>query len=273
MRDFFSKYRLFMIWGAALLLALFIYSLSIRSKERASLPERALLTLFSPLTRAVTAVDRFAGEVWCGYIDLVGVRAENVKLREAVKELNTREAANREALLAAVRLRELLGIKQQLRVPSVAATVIGADTTPWFATLLIDRGRGDGLREGMPVVATDGVVGQVVKVADSTARVLLLTDPASAVAGVVQRTRARGVVRGKGQGYCSLEFSLSNEEVAVGDLVVTSGVGGLYPKGLPVGEVTMVRKGSYGIFQTVDIRPTVNTSRLEEVLVLLNQSP
>jgi rod shape-determining protein MreC len=273
MRDFFAKYRVFMIWGSALLLSLFVYSLSIRDKEQASMPERALLTLFSPLTRAVTAMDRFAGGVWCSYVDLVGVRAENVKLREAVKELNTREAANREALLAAERLRELLGLRQQIKVPSVAATVIGADATPWFATFLIDRGAQDGLREGMPVVATDGIVGQVVKVADATARVLLLTDPASAVAGVVQRSRARGVVRGKGQGYCSLEFSLSNEDVAVGDLIVTSGVGGLFPKGLPVGEVTMVRKGSYGIFQAVDIRPTVNTSRLEEVLVLLKHAP
>jgi rod shape-determining protein MreC len=80
-------------------------------------------------------------------------------------------------------------------------------------------------------------------------------------------------VRGKGRGYCSLEFSLSNEDVTVGDVIVTSGVGGLFPKGLPVGEVTMVRKGNYGIFQTVDIRPAVNLSRLEEVLVLLKSTP
>jgi rod shape-determining protein MreC len=273
MRDFFLKYRLVIVWGAALLLTLFIYSLSIRHKEQASLPERVLLTLFSPLTRVVTAADRLVGGIWSDYVDLVGVRAENRQLREAVKELNTREVGNREALLAAGRLRELLGLRQQLKAPSLAATIIGADATPWFATLLIDRGQQDGLREGMPVVAPDGVVGQVVKVADTTARVLLVTDPASAVAGVVQRTRARGVVKGKGRGYCSLEFSLSNEEVTVGDIVVTSGVGGLFPKGLPLGEVTMVRKGNYGIFQTVDIRPTVNLSRLEEVLVLLKHAP
>lgn len=273
MRDFFLKYRLLMFWGAALLLTLLVYVSSIRDKEQASLPEKALLTLFSPLTRAVTATDRMVGGVWSDYINLVGVRAENRQLREAVKELNSREIANREALLEAERLRQLLGFKQRLQVPSLAATIIGADATPWFATLLIDRGQQDGLREGMPVVASDGVVGQVVKVADTSSRVLLMTDPASAVAGVVQRTRARGVVKGKGHGYCSLEFSLSAEEIKVGDIVVTSGVGGLFPKGLPLGEVTMVRKGSYGIFQTVDIRPTVNLSRLEEVLVLLKHGP
>lgn len=273
MRDFILKYRLIIVWGVALLLTLFVYSLSIRNKEQASLPERVVLTLFSPLNRATTAIDGFFGGIWSDYIDLVGVREENKRLREAVKELNTRETANREALQASERLSALLGLRQKLQSPSLAATVIGADATPWFATLLIDRGQEDGLREGMPVLAADGVVGQVVKVAATSARVLLITDPGSALAGVVQRSRARGVVRGKGRGYCSLEFSLSNEDVTVGDVIVTSGVGGLFPKGVPVGEVTMVRKGNYGIFQTVDIRPAVNLSRLEEVLVLLKSTP
>jgi len=103
--------------------------------------------------------------------------------------------------------------------------------------------------------------------------VLLLTDHASGIASVVQRSRARGVVKGKGGGLCSLEFSLRDEDVKVGDVVVTSGIGGIFPKGLVIGEVTMVRKGEYGIFQTISVRPAVNMAKLEEVLVLLQKAP
>lgn len=271
MREFLVKYRLFIIWGVALLATLFVYTLSIRDKERASLPERVLLSLFSPLTSAYTTVDRSIGGVWQDYISLVGVRQENKQLRESIKELNTREITNRELIQSAQRLRSLLKLKQEMAVPSLAASIIGADSSPWFSTVLIDRGEADGLVEGMPVVAVDGVVGQVVKVAGGTARVLLLTDHASGVAAVVQRSRARGVVKGKGRGFCSFDFSLSGEDVTVGDIIVTSGVGRIFPPGLPLGEVTMVRKGSYGIFQSVDVRPTVALSRLEEVLVLLKK--
>jgi rod shape-determining protein MreC len=271
MREFLAKYRLFLVWGVAFLVTLFVYSLSIQDKERATLPERAILTLFSPLTAAYTAVDRSIGGVWQDYVSLVGVRLENKELRESIKELNTREVKNRELIVSAERLRALLKLKQEMSIPTLAATIIGADSSPWFSTVLIDRGENDGLTEGMPVVAVDGVVGQVVKVAAGTARVLLLTDHASAVAGVVQRSRARGVVKGKGRGVCAFEFSLSGEDVTVGDIIVTSGVGRIFPPGLPLGEVTIVRKGSYGIFQTVDVRPTVSLSSLEEVLVLLKK--
>ncbi len=147
--------------------------------------------------------------------------------------------------------------------------MIGEDGSPWFKTILIDRGTADGLREGMPVVASDGVVGQLVKVTAGSSRVLLLTDHASGIAGIVERSRARGVVKGKGGGRCSLDFTLHEEDVKVGDTIIASGIGGVFPKGLPIGEVTMVKKGEYGIFQTVELRPRVNISRLEEVLVIL----
>jgi rod shape-determining protein MreC len=150
----------------------------------------------------------------------------------------------------------------------VAASVIGEDNAPWFRTVVIDRGEVDGLKEGMPVVTASGVVGQLVKVSMSSSRVLLLTDHASAIAAMVQRSRARGVVKGKGGNLCSLEFAVRDEDVKVGDMVTTSGIGRTFPKGLPIGEITMVRKGEYGMFQIIEIRPAVNISRLEEVLVL-----
>jgi rod shape-determining protein MreC len=184
--------------------------------------------------------------------------------------LNSRLAAVGEETIANERLQKLLQLRSSLNAPALAASVIGEDGSPWFKTVVIDRGSVDALREGMPVIANDGVVGQLVKVADGSSRVLLLTDHASGIAALVQRSRARGVVKGTGGGRCSLEFALQEEDVKVGDTVVTSGIGGIFPKGLPIGEVTMVKKGEYGIFQTVEIRPRVNISKLEEVLVILH---
>ena len=121
----------------------------------------------------------------------------------------------------------------------------------------------------MSVVAADGVVGQVVKVALTSSRVLLLTDHSSGIAATIQRSRARGVVKGKGDGLCQLEFTTREEDVKVGDMVISSGIGGVFLKGLPIGEVTMVKRGEYGIFQTVTIHPSVNIAHLEDVLVVL----
>lgn len=120
----------------------------------------------------------------------------------------------------------------------------------------------------MAVISADGVVGQTVKVSPSTSRVLLLTDHTSGIAATIQRSRARGVVKGKGEMLCTLEFTTREEDVKVGDMVITSGIGGVFLKGHIIGEVTMVKRGEYGIFQSVSIRPTVNISHLEEVLVV-----
>jgi rod shape-determining protein MreC len=122
----------------------------------------------------------------------------------------------------------------------------------------------------MAVIAADGIVGQIVKVANSTSRVVLLTDHASGIAATIQRSRARGVVKGKAEMLCTLEFTTREEDVKVGDQVLSSGIGGVFQKGLPIGEVTMVKRGEYGIFQTVSIRPSVNLAHLEEVLIVLS---
>lgn len=273
MLELIRKYRFYLLTGAALLAALVFYSLSLRDKENASGFERMVLDVFSPVYNIGAGISGFFSDVWGDYLDLVDVRAENKQLRNAVKVLNSRLIENGEALHENHRLRQLLDLKAIQRAPSVAATVIGEDSSPWFKTLVINRGAVDGLQEGMPVIAANGVVGQVVKVADGSSRVLLLTDNASGIAAVVQRSRARGVVKGKGGGLCSLEFSLREEDVKVGDVVVTSGIGGIFPKGLVIGEVTMVRKGEYGIFQTITVRPAVNMAKLEEVLVMLQKAP
>lgn len=271
MKELFNKYKIHLFTGIFLFVALIFYSFNLKNKEHANPFERTVMNVMAPILRIGATGNGFVSVIWSDYLDLVNVRKENKELRQSIKILNTRQMENREALIANERLKRLLDLKTSLQTPALAASVIGEDGSPWFKTLVIDRGEADGLSEGMPVVAVNGVVGRLIKVAANSSRVLLLTDHASAVAAVVQRSRARGVVKGTGGGRCSLEFALRDEDVKVGDAVITSGIGGVFPKGLNVGEVTMVKKGTYGIFQTVEVRPTVNIARLEEVLVLLQQ--
>lgn len=272
MLDFIFKYKVKIVAGIALLVALVIYSLNLRHKEKANFFESAVLTVSYPLVSVVSRVDAFFSSIWDNYVYLVDVEKENRRLKKTVKELNRRLLENREAALHSERLKKLMGLRDTLAVPSLAVSVISEDSSPWFRTVTIDRGEEAGVREGMPVMSSAGVVGRVVKTAHGSARVLLLTDHASGIAAVVQRSRARGVVKGKTGNICSLDFSQRGDDVQIGDVVLTSGIGGVFPKGLPIGEITMVKKGEYGIFQTVDIRPFANIYRLEEVLVILKEN-
>lgn len=269
MIDFLRKNSLRIIAGCVLLAALLFYSLNLRHKESTNSFERFVLGAMAPLAGIVANVDDFVTGIWDNYMLLVGVHKENTRLRETVKTLNTRLIRERETLLENERLRKLMQLKEAIATPTIAASVIGEDVTPWFRTVIIDRGAVDGIREGMPVVASAGVVGRVVRQTANSSRLLLITDHASSVAATIERSRARGVVKGRGAGLCSLEFSERGEDVKVGDIVVTSGIGGVFPKGIPLGEVTMVKKGEFGIFQTVQVRPFVAMSQLEEVLVLV----
>jgi rod shape-determining protein MreC len=266
--DFLKKYLYPLLTGGGILAALLFFSLNVPRNREANVLERSVLSVLSPFLQPVSRVSGFVEDIWDGYIQLVDTHRENLLLREDIRTLNQRVLEGNEAILSIQRLERLLDMKTSVKAPTIAATVIGEDATSWFRTLVINRGSSSGIREGMAVVAADGVVGQTVKVTATTARVLLLTDHASGIAATILRSRARGVVKGKGEMLCTLEFTTREEDVKVGDTVITSGIGGVFLKGLPIGEVTMVKRGEYGIFQTVSIRPAVNLAHLEEVLVV-----
>jgi rod shape-determining protein MreC len=269
MFDLLRNHLLSLLIAIGLLAALILYSLNLPRAREANWVEQAVGSSLAPVLRPAKWLGALPDRIWHDYLNLVQVRRENVKLREDIKTLNQSLAAAGEQLHEHERLKRLLEMRKTVREPTVAAAVIGEDVAPWFRTLTIDQGSSSGISDGMPVLAAGGVVGQTIKVTPNSSRVLLLTDHASGIAGIIQRSRARGVVKGKDEALCSLEFTMREEDVTVGDLVVTSGVGGVFDKGLPIGTVTMVKKGQYGIFQSVTIKPAVSTAHLEEVLVVL----
>jgi rod shape-determining protein MreC len=272
MLELFRKYRTPLGAGCLVLTAMLIYSANLRRQEKTTLFEKTVLQLTSPFFKGVDAVSRTLVGGWDRYLWLMDTEQENIRLqaenRRLAAELNNVE----EILLANERLRRLLEFRDSVDLPALPAQVIAVDASSWFRTVVIDKGGVDGVLEGMPVVVAEGVVGRVIRIAPHDSRVLLLTDASSAVASLVQRNRTRGVVRGQGD-TLTLDFALRQKDIEVGDRIVTSGTGGVFPKGLVIGEVTRTAREQYGLFQTVTVSSAVDFARLEEVLVLLKENP
>ena len=228
--------------------------------------------LFSEVQRGVARVVGGVAGFWNGYVGLLSVQAENDALRESVAELQVRLQQERALAQRARGLEELLGLRRDVGFSTVSARVIAGDAIPYFRTLTIDRGTGDGVRRDSAVVSPDGVVGRVVgNPGPRAARVQLLVDRSAAAGALIERTRAAGVVMGNAdQGVLGMEYVSNLEAVEVGDVVVTSGADGIYPKGFPIGKVEVVRRGP-GLYQTIHVRPTVDFSDLEDVLVIVRE--
>lgn len=218
------------------------------------------------VTRPVRGLFAWAGDLGVSRSQLERLRDQNERLRARVAELE-------EARIENVRLRKLVKLSEARDLQSIAARVIGRPTNSWEGVITIDRGTSDGVRAGMPVVGPRGLLGQTVSVTQGSAKVRLITDQRSRVAAMVQRTRAEGIVRGAVDGRLSLDFVSTETTVRAGDVIITSGMGGVYPKGLVIGEVTEVDRRVNELYQSIGLEPTSNLAGIEEVLVLVGEPP
>jgi len=266
MWQWWNKYRGLLIGLGLVLAALLNYSLGVRAGEQTGWLETLSLGLGRPLLGVTTGLRH--GLAGIGGAVLPGgghdLDTENRRLRAELAELVELRQENQ-------RLRRLLGFVEAAEKRTVAARVIAEDASSWFRTIDIDRGSADGVTEGLPVVNDAGLIGRVVRSTPHSARILLITDASSAVAVLVQDQRIRGVCRGQG-GALALDFALVQDDIQVGDGVITSGLGGIFPKGLVVGFVRSVHREQFGLFQTVEVEPVVDFAHLEEVLVLLGDA-
>lgn len=219
------------------------------------------LEAWSSLTTAVT-------DLWDGYVALRYVYEENRRLERETALLREQNNQLRESAGAGQRLAGLLGFKERAGFDTVAARVIGKDATNWYQAVLLDKGESEGIQPEMGVVTPDGVVGRVVKTTGSTAVVLLLTDPNNALAALLQRTRDEGIVEGTSQRSVRMKYIPLLSGVRTGDWIVTSGMVGGFPRGLPVGVVTKIEKEEGEGFQVAEVEAAADFSKLEEVLVI-----
>jgi len=202
------------------------------------------------------------------YLALQHMREENRDLRQHIARLQTENVRLRETAVAATRLRDLLELQEQLPYPTVAAQVIGRDPTNWYRSIVINKGRKNGLAADMGVVTPAGSVGRIVKAYDRFAIVLLLNDLNNAVTGLVQRTRDEGIVEGTEKGLAQIKYLPLLSTVKVGDQVVTSGLAGGFPRGLPIGTITKIERREAELFLSAEIAPDADFTKIEEVLVI-----
>jgi rod shape-determining protein MreC len=264
-------FRAVWVWICLIGLVLLLLSSNFGRDRDWSLGEEFLVEMTAPIQAFVRDGVARVEKVWLDYLYLVNLGEENRRLREKVETLERETQRQEEMIAASGRMAELLKLKETLDDPVVVAQVIGVDPTGWFRAVIANKGKLDGVLVDMPVVSAGGVVGRVVSVSPHYAKVLLIIDQNSAVDILVQRSRDRGMVKGMFTDVCRVDYLASTSDVVVGDVVITSGLGGVFPKGLRVGQVTSVGLTPGELFKEVLVKPAVDFSRLEDVLILLRE--
>lgn len=238
-----------------------------------SLLQRSILALLTPLQRGMDAVVGGISEAWRGWAFHRETYEQNRRLEARVRELETEVQVRAHRAQEVDRLRELLALRRALPLETIAAQVVGREGVPWFRTLTLDRGERDAVTLDSPVLSATGVVGRVFQLGPHAARVQVLLDRDAAAGVLIDRSRVPGVVSGQISGPAGggedlvLKYVPLRADVKVGDLVVTSGLDRIYPKGLVVGRVRVVAPDS-GLFQDIRVEPSARFERLEEVLVV-----
>ena len=263
------KYQSIALAAVLLIVSLVILSYSAVRLSETGLLRKIVLETAAPIEDAINISLKSLHDVWKRYLFLVGLEDENRRLRHESAVLNDQINRYREGYLEGIRLRKLLNIKDDFKHRAVVARVIDNDRTTLFKTLLINKGTADGLRVGLPVLADRGVVGRIIESSWHASRVLLMIDDNSNIDALIQRSRAQGILQGAGSAGCNLKYISRAEDVQTGDVLLSSGLAGVFPKGLLLGVVTGASRREGGLFQKIDVSPAVDFSKLEEVLALV----
>ena len=263
----FFKRRTIIVILVLFFLAIQLFSIYQKDKSSDNPLSRFVMTLTYYPQKIVFVSTKKVVDTWHGYMDLVQTKEENQRLREELNTLRHERFQLSEAQVQNKRLKKLLDFKESTYYPVVSANVIGASPSILRSqVVIVDKGSGDEITEGMPVASYDGIVGRILLTADKNSEVLLITDPVSAVDAYVHRTRARGIVKGTGNG-CVMQYIEKKSDVSIGDKVISSGKDGFFPKGVIIGTVTDIEAD--GSFISASISPHVDLNSLEEVVIIL----
>jgi len=228
--------------------------------------------VFAEVQRAVASATQGMRHGWSGYVALRQVQIENDALKRQLADTQVALQSQRALADRARSFEQLLELRDRVALQTTAAEIIGASATQDFRTVTIDKGTGDGLRPDMAIIAPAGVVGRIVVPSVRSAKVQLLVDRNAAAGAVVARSRAQGVVVGVGDGRLELDYVSEAADVTVGDVVTTSGIDGIFPKGFVIGRVDVVEKNGPA-YKRISVKPAVDFSSLEEVLVVMTPTP
>lgn len=233
-----------------------------------------LLALFTtPVQTVVSRINRTAFGLWSTYQDWKNVRAENRRLRDQAQRLRVESLRVSEVDDENRRLRRLLALKEALPLHTISGEVIGREWGGWVRSLTVNRGRSSNVVRLTAVIGPDGLIGRIVDVRGGSSVVQVLTDPASTVGAHVVRTRTPGIIEGEPRGTIRFKYmARDGAGMQVGDMVVTSGLGGLFPRGIPIGRVRAIDDRGSALFHYAQIEPAVDFARIDEVLLLIGDA-
>ncbi|HEX9815235.1 MAG TPA: rod shape-determining protein MreC [Myxococcota bacterium] len=233
----------------------------------------AILDIAAPVQKMIAFPFDLTRNAWRHYVSLLDASDTNEGLRARLAAVEEENLQLREALIASGRLARIAETRADFEVPMLPSELVGVDPSPWFRSVLIDRGREQGVRSGMPIISEHGLVGLVTATSTRAAKAMLVLDRQSAIDGIIQRSRSQGIVRGRGTSELDFEFVIRGSDVRIGDVVITSGLGGVYPKGIRIAEVVSVSDPGSALMQTAKLVPAVDFGRLEQVFVMLRRGP
>jgi len=274
----FKRFRDAAICVALLAIPFFFLNANLKDPESTNALDRTVLTISAPVQMVAATTARWFSGVWQDYVYLVDVKTENDRIRAENARLAEENRRLKPEALENRRLRSLLQLRERIGGELIGAQVVGRDVSHFFRVtrVRLDRGERDRVRPGMPVITSEGLVGQIRRVWDGRySDVLLTVDRTSAIDVVIQRTGARGMLRGSGEDdryLAHIQYLRREDDIRVGDLVHTSGLGQRFPASILVGRVTRIVRREFGLYQEAEITPAVNFSSLDEVLILTEGS-
>jgi rod shape-determining protein MreC len=264
-RSVFASIRILLLVTILVIVGLLLLASMLGGRFGAA--HQLTLDFVGPIQNGVTRVVAGVTTLKDDYIALWNVRADNKRLQALVDKYLKELGEYREGYSTNLYLEELLEFKDKLSFQPLAARVVGKEPAYWYQTIVVDRGRKDDVLEGMIVLAPSGVVGQVIHTSEHYSKVLLANAPSSAIDAMIQKNRTRGILKGAGeQGYV-LHYVLKNADVEEGDYIVTAGIGGIFPAGIPLGRVSKIHKKKRGMFQEIEVQPHVDFQKLEFVFI------
>jgi len=268
MLGYIKEYRFYIVLSLFILIPIIAIDTATRAPRNYQWHDRFIVQITSPIQSAVTWTLDTIIDFSQKYFFLLDVQENNTTLTSENQKLLNIIVQLKEAQKENDRLRKLLNLKDNFKFSGLSARVIAKDVSSEFRSIRINRGEDDGIKKDMAVVTQEGVVGRIYRVTPTTSDVVTVLDLFSAVDSIVERSRARGIVEGYNDEMCQLKFVLRTDDIQPGDLLISSGLGGVFPKGIPVGTVAQVYRQTYGITQNVEVVPSVNFNKLEEVMVI-----
>ncbi|HNY50242.1 MAG TPA: rod shape-determining protein MreC [Smithella sp.] len=268
---FFRKYKIIIFISVVLFAVLIIIFYNLKFSKNDSFLRKMVLETAYPVQAVLSGSIQGVKQAWLRYVLLVGIQEDNKKLRKKNDELKAALVSYQESYHEAQRLRKLLAIADNNQGRFMAARIIGREQAALSRTVLINKGSSDGLRNGMPVIAYPGLIGRLIDVSWHVSRVLLCIDETSNIDAMIQRNRTQGIISGAGSQGMILKYVSKTQDVQKGDVIISSGMGGVFPKGWLIGQVGNVDRKDAGLFLKITVVPFVDLSKLEEVLVLSSE--